>query len=244
MRDTRSSGSQENPSIEKFLKSNEFQKIISKAVKIETKILMEKVCELKEEMTILRKSNIDLIKLLTNSKETPPPRQEKQEHLMVKRVDQTFGNITKSKVSLCRREEKVETIPECNEEIVSNIYPESNKKSDWSIVQSKKRSGKSNGIVGKDNGNGKIKAAERKTQLYVSRLHPSTTVSDLTDFLKDKFPEVHCEQGRSKFPESYSSFKVTINEANHNVAMNPELWPVGIYINKFFRGKNSKPPTN
>lgn len=241
MRDTRSAGSQE--SIAEFLKSSEFKKIISEAVKAETEILMQKVSELKQELSVLTKTNIDLITLLTSSKGTPPPREEKREHLIVKRGKETSGNVTK--ISLCRREENLEKVPEKSEELKTNTNPESTGNSDWNIVKSRKHIGKPSGIVGKDNnGNGKIRAAERKTQLYISRLHPSTTVCDLTEFLKDKFPEVYCEQGRSKFPENYSSFKITINEENHNLAMDPGLWPSGIYINKFFRSKNPKSSTN
>ena len=63
MRDTRSTGAQEN--ILEFLKSNEFQKIIRTAVKEETQNLVTKINELEEEMTrqsaIYQTSTIELL---------------------------------------------------------------------------------------------------------------------------------------------------------------------------------------
>lgn len=35
---------------------------------------------------------------------------------------------------------------------------------------------------------------------------------------------------KSKYPEKYSSFKVTIVEENFKKAMNPAVWPYGTYV--------------
>lgn len=44
--------------------------------------------------------------------------------------------------------------------------------------------------------------------LYVSNLKPTTTVGDLEDFLKQNFADVKCEPLKSRYPDSYASFKV------------------------------------
>lgn len=46
--------------------------------------------------------------------------------------------------------------------------------------------------------------------LHVSNLKPDTETEDLNKFLLKSFSDVKCEALNSRFPESYSSFKVLI----------------------------------
>ncbi|KAK5645169.1 hypothetical protein RI129_006469 [Pyrocoelia pectoralis] len=84
-----------------------------------------------------------------------------------------------------------------------------------------------------------LKAAPKLAFLHVYRLHPDTKSDDVINFLKPTFSEVTCEQLRSVKPESYSSFKVTIDNSNLTKAMNPASWPKGTCINRFFHSKNT-----
>lgn len=70
--------------------------------------------------------------------------------------------------------------------------------------------------------------------LHVYKLHPETTVADVKNFLEPIFPEVQVEQLNSRYPDYYSSFKVTINETKLDAAMTPTLWPAGACVNRFF----------
>lgn len=76
--------------------------------------------------------------------------------------------------------------------------------------------------------------------LHVYKLHPETTVNELTRSIEPIFPGVVCEQIKSRFPQYYSSFKVTISESNLPTAWNPDVWPKGVLVNWFFRPKKPK----
>lgn len=110
-------------------------------------------------------------------------------------------------------------------------------KNDWVEVRSRRRAreNKTTGIVGSIIQSCGIQAAPRKAFLYVSRLKPETTCDELAAYLKSRFPEVTCERAQSKFPDHYSSFKVTINFINLESAMKPDIWPMGTYVGRFFR---------
>ena len=85
-----------------------------------------------------------------------------------------------------------------------------------------------------------IKAIPKKAFLYVSRLHPSTKQNDVELFLKQVIPEAVCEQLESKFPQYYASFKVMVNLNNFNKAMDPNIWPIGAFVSRFFHPRTAK----
>lgn len=122
-----------------------------------------------------------------------------------------------------------------------NLKSATNKKeeqSDWVKVVRKPKK-QPTGITG-TRSEVTIKAAPRKAFLYVSRLSPTTKQEELTSMVTKYFPEADLEQLDSKYPQYYSSFKVMINLANVEQAMNPEIWPEGCYVTRFFhpRRKN------
>lgn len=82
-----------------------------------------------------------------------------------------------------------------------------------------------------------LKAAERKAFLHVYKLHPETEIKTLISYLSPIFPEVKIEKMNALHPQYYSSFKVEIDFTNMDKAMNPDLWPVGTCINRFFHRK-------
>lgn len=92
-------------------------------------------------------------------------------------------------------------------------------------------------VIGSGNTD-KLKTVPKKAYLFVSRLDPSTTTDDLQALLRDRFPEVLCEQMASKYPQYYSSFKVTIYLHRLGDAMDPGNWPDGCYISRFFHRKS------
>lgn len=84
-----------------------------------------------------------------------------------------------------------------------------------------------------------IKAVPRKSSLFVSRIMPGTTSGDMEAFLRDDFPEVACIELPSKHPDSYASFKVTLNSDNFSKAHTPDRWPSGVYVDRFFQKKTT-----
>lgn len=84
-----------------------------------------------------------------------------------------------------------------------------------------------------------IKPADTKAFLHVYKLHPSTTTQNMIDFLKPIFPDVEVSKLDSRYPEYYSSFKVTVKETMLAAATSPTLWPKGTCVNRFFHRKTT-----
>ncbi|KAK9751967.1 hypothetical protein QE152_g4611 [Popillia japonica] len=89
-----------------------------------------------------------------------------------------------------------------------------------------------------------LKGATFFSHVHVFGLDTKTTTADVIDYLKTQnVDQVTCEQMQSKYPEQYSSFKISVPSAKLKEVQNPEIWPTGVKINRFlFRiPKNSKP---
>lgn len=78
-----------------------------------------------------------------------------------------------------------------------------------------------------------IKAVPKFVNIHVSRLEKSTTLDELEKLLRGQFPEVRCESIKSKYPELYTSFKVSVYEKNFKQIMCPDVWPCGAIISRF-----------
>ncbi|CAH0563145.1 unnamed protein product [Brassicogethes aeneus] len=119
--------------------------------------------------------------------------------------------------------------------LANNTATENSKNNEWKTVINKKNKPKQstnkNIIYGK---NSNIQGVPKLAHLHVYRIDPKTTPNELTDMLKKNIPEVKCESLTQKYPELYSSFKVSFYEDNFSKAMDPELWPFCACINRFF----------
>ena len=117
-------------------------------------------------------------------------------------------------------------------------------KTNTSAAAPKKRNTSSskanNVIIGKKDNSGPLKASQAKAYLYVRRLAKNTTVNDLQTYLAEDFPEVKCELLDNKFETNQSRFKVTINLENLEKIKNPDYWPYGTLVSRFFHPKNPK----
>lgn len=80
----------------------------------------------------------------------------------------------------------------------------------------------------------KVVPKEHVAHLHVSRLSPSTTNDELKDFFGELIPNVTCEKLISRRPEIYSSFKVTLPAELLQKVLDPNFWPEGVAVNKFF----------
>ena len=86
-----------------------------------------------------------------------------------------------------------------------------------------------------------IKMAQRKSSLFVSRFAPDISEETILNIVKEVAPEAVCEKQISKFPGSYSSFRIDVNQSNYVVVSNPELWPEGTFISRFFLKNTNQP---
>lgn len=86
-----------------------------------------------------------------------------------------------------------------------------------------------------------LKARTRLAHLHVFDLHPQTTTDMVMEFLKPRFPEVVVTKLDSKHPDSYASFKFSVNENSQTCALDPEMWPVNVSVKKFFHPRTHQP---
>lgn len=91
-------------------------------------------------------------------------------------------------------------------------------------------------IIGKKSadGNSSLRAAESYSHWHVYRLHPETKPEDVLAYLQADFPKVQVEKLDSVSPEVYSSFRVSVRENDVQKILNPDLWPSGARVNRFF----------
>lgn len=109
----------------------------------------------------------------------------------------------------------------------------------WTKVRQGSRKRKGTAIVGELQMSGiGLKVAPKVVHLHVTRLHPETTCDDIIRYLGKEFPEVGCEMLKSRFPDHYASFKVTINSDNKERGLDPKLWPEGTLVRMFFQRRN------
>lgn len=115
---------------------------------------------------------------------------------------------------------------------------------EWQLVGSKttvkqkpRQNKKASGIVGSGNIEG-VSAVSKKSVLFVSRLSAQTQIEVLQKHVRNHFPEATCSALDSKYPEHYSSFKITVDASHFEAAMDPAVWPAGAYISKFFQKRN------
>ncbi|XP_044759583.1 uncharacterized protein LOC123317229 [Coccinella septempunctata] len=116
-------------------------------------------------------------------------------------------------------------------------------KNEWTDVNYKKpkRKSKSTLVVGSCSGDSTVEGIEKMKFLHVSNLKPDTTADNLLKFLNRNFSnQVKCEPLKSRFPESYSSFKVTILDSEYDKALVPTNWPNRANVRVFFHRRPMK----
>lgn len=237
------------------LKINELKDLITSIVQKETNGLQTLINELKNEVQILRESNIELIGLLTNKNyqmnidvskniKAPVPSDWK------KTGSGSFSNAAKSRntpqeniVDLRSstsavepvRKKDINIIPK-EDTIVNNNDNELQSSEKWTTVMKKKKSKKLNVIVGSNKENSTVKGVGKFCYLHVYRLAPSMKSDDIINYLKSvNISDVQCEQLNSRFPDIYSSFKVSAPAKYLEDLTKPETWPEGVCVNRFFR---------
>ena len=76
----------------------------------------------------------------------------------------------------------------------------------------------------------------KPAEVFISRLQPCTTVFAIENFAKNQFKNatsISCTQLRTRF-DSYASFPLTIAGISFKESVNPENWPEGVLVKRFY----------
>lgn len=113
----------------------------------------------------------------------------------------------------------------------------------WNTVvqrRNKNRGIHKHAVIGeKITGDTNLKVVPKKAFIFVSRLEPGTKSEAIVELIKTEMPEAQCEELKSKFPQIYTSFKVTVDMQNLDKIMNSKLWPSGAYVSRFFHRRQT-----
>lgn len=228
-----------------FLNSDEFSELISNIVQRETTVLQTRIEELRNEVVILKESNIQLIHLLTSNNAELNVINEKNN-----RKPTTYTEkkpISYAEKIKMRSDEKNTEQTRINN---TNLASKSNKKIEsvrtmqpdvppatvnWTVVKNKRRRNNQLDIIkGTSKDDSEIKGVAKYHHFHVYRLEPSMTTEKLVNYIKSKnISEVTCDKLSSKYPDVYSSFKVSVPETFASQVTLPETWPEGVCVNRF-----------
>jgi hypothetical protein len=85
-----------------------------------------------------------------------------------------------------------------------------------------------------------LSSIPKNVHLHVSRLSPDTEAEKLQAYLRPFVISISsCEKLKSKRPEVYSSFRISLPASELEKVMDPQIWPQGISINRYFFPKRN-----
>lgn len=240
-----------------FLKSDEFSDIIKKIVSKETKLLQKQIADLKTDIQILRQSNIELVKVLTDKSyiQSKSSTVNNDETTVFPITSVSYADKTNSgKTSSGQTQQKRITqkiisgeeilVHKNKKNVAENINIETSslerniglsQNEDWVNVKRKKSYRNNKRSITGSCDSIELKAVPKKSFLFVSRIRPNTDKSALKAHLVQYFPEAEVEDLTSSYPEVYKSFKVIVNQTSFEDALDSSKWPSGAYVTKFFR---------
>lgn len=241
-----------------FLKGDEFAGIIQRIVEKETQVLKLEIDRLSEQVVILRESNIQLVHLLTSNNsiaecnaydssrninnfvKTSHSNKERAESQTDKKdITQTKNqppkkayNGTVRHVESSRREIEVVN----DNDVVTPTKHDGN--GEWEFQRRRQRKVKP--IVGNAT-NTSIQGVAKHVDFHVYRLDPKATRDDVISHLGSMgITNVRCERMQAKYPDEYSSFKVSIPAGKIEDFKKPEMWPEYVCINRFFQNLSKR----
>lgn len=191
---------------------------------------------LQEQIVLLKKG------LLTNSTQnikrndqTAKPSTLATQSNANKQISVKKHNFTSNEVS--NAVHNAETVNLCSN--IINIDQDADPKSE---INSKPRKKPKTLLVGKSNfANLNLKAAEKVSvkHFHVTNMDPETEIDQLRDYLSTFCPDIKVEKLKARYPELYSSFKLSLPEQDVEKIMIPENWPEGVVLNHFFQPRRN-----
>lgn len=163
------------------------------------------------------------------------------------------GKLAQQTVTLTQVSNAIATVEQCSAEAANGSSSES-ADACWTVVRRVHRGarddpdgfnktvrrGRGNPIRGSSENQSVLKGVPRMTSLHLTRLDPGTKAEDVQKFSSQLCRIIQCVQLTSKFPEAYSSFKLTVAYEDVDMLLNPDLWPKGALIQRFFHRRPSK----
>lgn len=245
--------SKQEETIISFLKSNEFKEIIISCVKSETKKLEVRIATLENEVKTLRESNIDLVRLLTSSDyqnntilNKPSGTQKIINAGEINKSGTTENKVTENKQLIIEDKKSEARNPkkymqgkqEYNDETKQNNIElntqDDNDEGRWEFPRQRSRRRNNNIIYGKGNNDTTFKGVVRYIDYHVFRCPLDLSSGEIVKYLSSQnIPDVKCESMNSRYPEQYTSFKISV-PANHvEKFKNPNIWPEYVGIDRF-----------
>ena len=106
-------------------------------------------------------------------------------------------------------------------------------------------------VVGSSTTNNRVKSVDtvRTVDIFISRLHPSTSCSELSECVETVkgslcVTDIKCNKLQSKYEHLYSSFHVavTVSTMHFKSAIDlfssAEAWPTGVFVKRYFHPRN------
>ena len=106
-------------------------------------------------------------------------------------------------------------------------------------------------VVGSSTTNNRVKSVDtvRTVDIFISRLHPSTSSSELAECVETVkgslcVTAIKCNKLQSKYEHLYSSFHVavTVSTMHFKSAIDlfssAEAWPTGVFVKRYFHPRN------
>lgn len=229
-----------------FLKSADFEDILKSTVKKETEALLKEIEELRTEVVNLKNSNIDLIRLLTstadqgkvsiinrNNDNTKPANAlllNKKENLIKTTQDnQSREERNTEKKSTEEIAEKQTTISKGDHTLEEDTHEK------WEFPRRKKFT-RTRPIYGKAIEETPFKGVTKYIDYHVYRLPPKFTEEDVMNYLRSKgIHDIKCQKMVSRYPDEYSSFKISVSLKLDRAFRNPQIWPEFCVINRFLQ---------
>lgn len=90
----------------------------------------------------------------------------------------------------------------------------------------------------------------RRCNIHITRVKPSVSIEKIRNYVEvnlknkevdnDIIASLILEKLTSKYPENYSSFKLSILSTTRNILLDPTFWPDGVAVRNFFSATANK----
>lgn len=95
-------------------------------------------------------------------------------------------------------------------------------------------------IIGQ-NSDCSLRVAPREIDIHVWRLSLETSTEYITRYIHRTIPDIPLKYETLKARGNYSSFKITTVESAQESLMQPEFWPNGVAVDRFFNRRPGPP---
>ena len=234
-----------------LISSEEFKTFIRVIVQEEMQSLTSFVKELKEEVSNLRESNIQLIHLLTENNTNPHVQKCLQIKSATNKKNYTseISNPEITKIDTVKSNNSYPTKTAADKDNnlkTNNNKNESDTQKNLSRYNKKKRTNVIVGNAKQDRSEGKLIGVEKKAYLHICKFkNNDASTEDLIEYLKNDIDveKVECEKFKTYYG-GYTYFKLGIPPQLLDTLYKSDYWPEGVEISKhlFRSNRNSSEP--